>query len=55
MVINAGASVGRPETINTGAAIIQGLKIGNNSIIGAGSVVLRDIEPYEKAIGIMGS
>jgi UDP-perosamine 4-acetyltransferase len=37
--------------IGTAAAIIQGIKIGAGVIIGAGSVVIRDVPPEKKAVG----
>jgi len=33
------------------AVVIPGVKIGKNSIIGAGSVVMKDIPPYSLAMG----
>ncbi|MCR6513719.1 MAG: acetyltransferase [Clostridium chrysemydis] len=38
--------------IGTGTQIIQGKTVGNNSIIGAGSVVVRDIAKNKVAVGI---
>ena len=38
--------------IGTGTQIIQGKIIGKNSIIGAGSVVIRDIEENVTAVGV---
>lgn len=38
--------------IGTGTQIIQGLRIGTQSTIGAGSVVIRDIPPYSTAVGV---
>ncbi|KJJ84364.1 acetyltransferase [Candidatus Omnitrophus magneticus] len=38
--------------IGTGAIILPGVVIGNNSIIGAGSVVIKDIEPFSVAAGV---
>ena len=37
--------------IGGGAIILPGVTIGEGSIIGAGSVVSRDIPPYSVAIG----
>ena len=37
--------------IGAGAVIIQGCKIGKNSIVGAGSVVLHDIEENSTYVG----
>lgn len=39
--------------IGAGAIIIQNRKIGKNSVIGAGSVVLRDVRPEEQVYGIV--
>ena len=38
--------------VGTGTQIIQGKTIGKNSIIGAGSVVIRDIEENVTAVGV---
>ena len=38
--------------IGTGAIILQGVTIGENSIVGAGSVVTRDIAPNSIAVGV---
>lgn len=37
--------------VGTGAHIIQGLKVGEGSIVGAGSVVIRDIPAHCTAVG----
>ncbi|MGB0713801.1 MAG: acyltransferase [Gammaproteobacteria bacterium] len=37
--------------IGLNASILQGVRIGTGSIIGAGSVVTRDIPPYSIAVG----
>ena len=38
--------------VGTGAQIVQNLKIGKESIIGAGAVVLNDINPFEVHAGV---
>lgn len=38
-------------SIGTGTAVIQGVKIGGNSVIGAGSVVVKDIPKNCTAVG----
>jgi len=38
--------------IAAGVIILCGVTIGENSIVGAGSVVTRDIEPYTVAVGV---
>jgi sugar O-acyltransferase (sialic acid O-acetyltransferase NeuD family) len=42
---------GKCVSIGTGSAIIQGVKIGENTIIGAGSVVVKDLPANCTAIG----
>lgn len=42
----------RGAWIAAGAIILCGVTIGKNSIVGAGSVVTRDVEPYSVAVGI---
>jgi acetyltransferase-like isoleucine patch superfamily enzyme len=37
--------------ICSNCVILPGVKIGNNSVIGAGSVVVRDLPPYSVAVG----
>ncbi|EMG13096.1 transferase hexapeptide repeat protein [Leptospira interrogans serovar Grippotyphosa str. LT2186] len=41
-------------TIHTRAVIINRIKIGSNSIIGAGTVIIRDVEPNSKVVGVPG-
>jgi sugar O-acyltransferase (sialic acid O-acetyltransferase NeuD family) len=38
--------------IGTGAKIIQGKSIGEDSVIGAGAVVIKSIEPNSTAVGV---
>jgi len=38
--------------LGTGVRVLGGVKIGKGSIIGAGSVVTKDIEPYSIAVGV---
>mgnify|MGYP003379570671 CR=1 FL=1 len=38
-------------TIGTGTKVIQGITIGENVIIGAGTVVIRDIEDNVTVVG----
>lgn len=37
--------------IGTGASVIQGLRLGRHSIIGAGTTVIREIPEYSTAVG----
>jgi len=39
-------------SIGTGSAIIQGIKIGSNTVIGAGAVVVKDLPANCTAVGI---
>ena len=39
-------------TMGSGSTIIQGKKIEQGSFIGAGAVVIEDIKPFSKAVGI---
>ena len=43
--------IGRGVCINPGCIITQGVEIGENSIIGTGSVVSRNISPNTLALG----
>jgi maltose O-acetyltransferase len=53
----AGPGLSRPIVIEdgvwigAGAIIIGGVRVGQHSVIGAGSVVVRDIPPYVVAVG----
>jgi UDP-perosamine 4-acetyltransferase len=38
--------------LHTSATVINKVKISNNAIIGAGAVVITDIEPYTTNIGV---
>ncbi len=52
--VNISGAVNLEECVNfgTGGAIIQGLRIGKNTIIGAGSVVVKDLPANCTAVGI---
>ena len=39
-------------TLGSGCTIIQGLEIGKNSFVGAGAVVIRDVEENKTAVGV---
>lgn len=50
--ISGNCTISECTEIGTGTQIIQGKNIGSNSIIGAGSVVIRDINKDSVAVGI---
>ncbi len=50
--ISGNCDIGECAELGTGTQIIQGKRIGSNSIIGAGSVVVKDIDSNKTAVGI---
>jgi acetyltransferase-like isoleucine patch superfamily enzyme len=44
-------TIGENVWIGANCAILPGVEIGSNSVIGAGSVVTKDIPPYHIAVG----
>ena len=51
-VNKGGISVGNDVWIGTRAIILPGVKIGDGAIIGAGSIVTKNVEPYSISAGI---
>ena len=49
--ISGNSEVGECSELGTGMQIIQGKKVGNNSILGAGAVVIKDIPDNCVAVG----
>lgn len=49
--ISGAVEIGEATEVGTGAQIIQGKKIGNDTIIGAGAVVVKDIPARCTAVG----
>jgi UDP-perosamine 4-acetyltransferase len=45
-------TVGDGSFLGTGVKVIPGVKIGKSCIIGAGTVVIRDIPDYSRAVGV---
>ena len=39
-------------TIGTGACVLQGIRVGAGAIVGAGAVVVRDVEPGAVVKGV---
>jgi acetyltransferase-like isoleucine patch superfamily enzyme len=46
-----GVDIGRDVWVGASSVILSGITIGEGSIVGAGSVVTRDIPPYSIAVG----
>lgn len=46
-----GATVGKNTTIGANVTILPGVKIGENCLIGAGSVVTKDVEDHTIVVG----
>ena len=44
--------IGNDVWIGSAAVVLQGVSVGDGAIIGAGSVVTRDIPPYAIAVGV---
>jgi len=47
-------TIGRNVVIGSGAKILGGFKIGDNSKIGSGSVVIREVPPNSTVVGVPG-
>jgi len=43
--------IGKNVWIGANSVILPGLKVGDNSIIGAGSTIIEDVPPYSVAVG----
>jgi sugar O-acyltransferase (sialic acid O-acetyltransferase NeuD family) len=50
--ISGNVFVDTKSTFGTGSKVIQNLKIGSNVMVGAGSVVIRDVEDDFKVVGV---
>ena len=46
-----GTRVRRRASIGSGAVILCGVTIGEGALVGAGSVVTKDVEPYTVVVG----
>lgn len=51
VTLSGGVRIGKCSHIGTGAAIIQSLTIGEWSLVGAGSVVLKNVEARQMVVG----
>ncbi|WP_106794993.1 acetyltransferase [Aquimarina sp. Aq78] len=54
VTIGGNVSIGTCTAISLGANIIQGITIGKHSIIGAGSLILNDIDDFKLVYGVPG-
>lgn len=50
--VSGAEKIRQGATLGSGCTIIQGLEIGRNSFVGAGAVVIRNIEEYKTAVGV---
>ena len=50
--ISGAVRVGEGCDLGTGSTVIQGIRIGHWSVVGAGAVVVRDLEPNVTAVGV---
>ena len=50
--ISGFVKIEKSVSVGTGSAIIQGVNIGKNTVIGAGSVVTKDLPPNCTAVGV---
>lgn len=47
-----GSVLGADVWVGAGAVILQGVTVGNGAVIGANSVVTRDVPPYAVSVGV---
>lgn len=52
VALSANSHIGKRSHIGVGAIIIQGMKVGEGSILGANSCVVKTIPPHVTAVGI---
>ncbi|MFZ5992729.1 MAG: acetyltransferase [Deinococcota bacterium] len=50
--ISGNVTIGRGAELGTGGAVIQGVTIGEETIVGAGAVVVRDLPSRVTAVGV---
>jgi len=48
----AGISIGLDVWLGTGVVVLQGVKVGDGVVVGANSVVTKDVEPYTVVAGM---
>jgi acetyltransferase-like isoleucine patch superfamily enzyme len=52
LVSRGGVTIGRDVWLGGHVSVMDGVTIGDSSVIGAGSVVVNDIPPYSVAVGV---
>lgn len=50
--LTGGVEIGREVWLSSRVSVAPGVKIGDSAYIGAGSVVMRDVEPRTKVFGV---
>ena len=51
VLVGSEAKVGRNAYLGTGCSMLPGVRIGEGSLVGLSTVVLRDVEPYTVVVG----
>ena len=51
VLIGSEAKVGRNAYLGSACSMLPGVRIGEGSLVGLSSVVLRDVEPYKVVVG----
>lgn len=54
ILTNQAPVIGDNVSIGANVCIIGNIKVGNDSIIGAGSVIVKDIPPFSVVVGNLG-
>jgi sugar O-acyltransferase (sialic acid O-acetyltransferase NeuD family) len=52
VAISGDVTIGECSALGTHSAVLQGLKIGAGAFVGAGAVVVRDVEPEVTVVGV---
>jgi acetyltransferase-like isoleucine patch superfamily enzyme len=51
VTVGSSAHIGRCSYLGTRCCTLPGVRIGEGSLVGIGSVVLRDVDPYTAVVG----
>jgi phosphonate metabolism protein (transferase hexapeptide repeat family) len=49
---NRRCTIGHDVWMGTGAKIMAGIRVGTGAVVGAGSIVTRDVAPYQIVVGV---